>query len=216
MDEVIIKKIVKKVIEEISLRDRNWRTVPIEASARHVHLSKGDVEQLFGEGHKLTPARDLSQPGQFLCQERVTILGPKGLFKNVAILGPERKETQAEISRTDAFSLGIDAPVRESGKIEKSAPIYLSVGKNMIRAEKGAIVAKRHVHMTPENALDYGLKDQQIVAVKVFSDRPIIFEDVVVRVHDQYSLHMHIDLDEANACGFYEGMKGQILVEEEV
>jgi len=216
MDEVMIKKVVRKVIEEIGLRDKDWRTVTIEASARHVHLCQADVERLFGEGHRLTPARDLSQPGQFLCKERVTILGPKGLFKNVAILGPERNETQAEISRTDAFSLGIDAPVRESGKIEKSSPIYLSVGKNMIRAEKGAIVAKRHVHMTSENALDYGLKDRQVVAVKVFSDRPVIFQDVVVRVNDQFSLHMHIDLDEANACGFYEGMKGQILVEEEV
>ncbi len=214
MDEVRIKEVVKRVVEEISKREINWRTVPIEASARHVHLCQADVEQLFGEGHRLTPVRDLSQPGQFLCQERVTILGPKGLFKKVAILGPERTETQAEISRTDAFSLGIDAPVRESGKIEKSAPMYLSVGKNMIRAEKGAIVAKRHIHMTPKTALEYGLSDQQIVSVKILSERPVIFEDVLVRVHDQFSLNMHIDLDEANACGFYEGVKGQILVEE--
>ena len=214
MDEVRIKEVVKRVVEEIGKREKNWRMVPIEASARHVHLCQADVEQLFGEGHKLTPVRDLSQPGQFLSKERVTLIGPKGLFKNVAILGPERNETQAEISRTDAFGLGIDAPVRESGKIEKSAPMYLSVAKNMIRADKGAIVAKRHVHMTSENALAYGLKDKQIVAVKVLSDRPVIFEDVVVRVNDQFSLHMHIDLDEANACGFYEGVIGQILVEE--
>jgi putative phosphotransacetylase len=215
MDEAIMKKIVERVVKEIGLREKSWRTVTIEASARHVHLSQIDVEQLFGEGHKLTPARNLSQPGQFLCQERVTILGPKGLFKQVAILGPERNETQAEISRTDAIVLGIDAPMRESGKIEKSAPIFLSVGKKMIRAEKGAIVAKRHVHMTPKIALEYGLYDKQIVSVKVFSERPVIFEDVVVRVNDQFSLQMHIDLDEANACGFFEGMKGLILSEEE-
>lgn len=214
MDEAKIKEIVKKVVEAIGQRGNNWRTVPIEASSRHVHLCQADVEQLFGEGHRLTPVRDLSQPEQFLCQERVTLLGPKGLLKNVAILGPERKETQAEISRTDAFALGIEAPLRESGKIDNSAPFYLSVGKKMIRAEKGAIVAKRHVHMTSENALEYGLKDNQIVSVKVFSDRPVIFEDVVTRVNDQFRLHMHIDVDEANACGFYEGMKGQIRVEE--
>ncbi|PKM51487.1 MAG: propanediol utilization protein [Firmicutes bacterium HGW-Firmicutes-7] len=214
MDEVMIKKVVNKVLEKIALEDKNQRIIPIEASARHVHLCQQDVERLFGKGHILTPFRNLSQPGQFLSKERVTILGPKGLFKNVAILGPERKDTQAEISRTDAIALGIDAPVKESGKIEKTSPIYLSVGKNMIMAERGAMVAKRHIHMTPDIALEYGLNDKQIVAVKVFSDRPVIFGDVVVRVHQNFSLHMHIDLDEANACGFFEGMKGQILMEE--
>lgn len=207
MEELNIKTIVEKVMEKMKL-------IPIEVSARHVHLCKEDVEKLFGKDHKLTPLRDLSQPGQFLCKERVSIIGPKGIFKNVAILGPERKDSQAEISMTDAIALGVDAPIRESGEIEKSAPLFISVKDVMIRIEQGAIVAKRHIHMTPENADAYGLRDKQIVSVKVLSDRPVIFQDVTVRVNKNFSLNMHLDFDEANACNFKNGMKGQILTEE--
>lgn len=213
MDEGMIKTIVEKVMENLSDQYKEERIIPIEASARHVHLSKEDVEKLFGKGYRLTPKRELSQPGQFLSNERVTIIGPKGLFKNVAVLGPERKNTQVEISRTDAITLGVDAPVRESGNIKESASIFISANKNMIEINEGAIVAKRHIHMPPDSAEKFGLEDKQIVSVKVFSDRPIIFEDVLVRVNENYRLNMHIDFDEANACNFKNGIKGQILTE---
>lgn len=215
MDEVIIREIVNKVMKKLAIQERSERMVPIEVSARHVHLCKEDVERLFGKDYRLTPKRGLSQPGQFLCQERITIIGPKGMFKNVAVLGPERKETQVEISKTDAVSIGIDAPVRESGDIKGSASIFIAVDKRMIKIEQGVIVAKRHIHMPPDIAMAYGILDKQIVAVKIFSDRPIIFQDVLVRVNKNYSLNMHIDFDEANACDFKDGVKAQILTEEE-
>ncbi|MBS4537848.1 phosphate propanoyltransferase [Clostridium sp. D2Q-11] len=213
MDDIMIRNIVDKVIKNLSDQSEKEEYLPIEASARHVHLSKNEVEGLFGKGYRLTPKRELSQPGQFLSQERVAIIGPKGMFKNVAVLGPERKNTQVEISRTDAISLGVDAPVRESGNIKGSSSIFISANKNMIEIKEGAIVAKRHIHMPPKDAERFGLEDKQIVSVKVFSDRPVIFEDVLVRVNKDYRLNMHIDFDEANACNFKNGVKGQILTE---
>lgn len=207
MDSILIDSIVKEVLKRIN----NESLIEVEASGRHVHLSRKDVELLFGEGYKLTPAKELSQPGQFACEERVTITGPKGSIKNVVILGPERKATQVEISLTDALSLGIKAPIRESGKIDNTPGITISSSKASIIMDKGVIVAKRHIHITPEDALKYGVKDSQIVKVEVLGERPLIFDDTIIRVSPQYRTYMHIDYDEANACGYKKGVFCKIL-----
>ncbi|HBB29925.1 MAG TPA: propanediol utilization protein [Clostridiales bacterium] len=207
MDSILIDSIVKEVLKRIN----NESLIEVESSGRHVHLSRKDVELLFGEGYKLTPAKELSQPGQFACEERVTITGPKGSIKNVVILGPERKATQVEISLTDALSLGIKAPIRESGKIDNTPGITISSSKASIIMDKGVIVAKRHIHITPEDALKYGVKDSQIVKVEVLGERPLIFDDTIIRVSPQYRTYMHIDYDEANACGYKKGVFCKIL-----
>ena len=176
--------------------------VLIETSARHIHLSQEHVDILFGAGHQLTHKKDLSQPGQFACEERVTVVGPKRELKNVSILGPVRKESQVELSATDARSIGLNAPVRESGVLEGSAPCKLVGPAGEVDLEYGVIVAKRHIHITPEDAAAFGVSDKEIVKVKVDSDgRSLIFDDVVVRVSASYATAMHIDTDEANACG---------------
>jgi len=176
--------------------------VLVETSARHIHLSQEHVDILFGAGHQLTHKKDLSQPGQYACEERVTVVGPKRELKNVSILGPVRKESQVELSLTDARSIGISAPVRESGVLEGSAPCKLVGPAGEVELEYGVIVAKRHIHITPEDAAAFGVSDKEIVKVKVDSDgRSLIFDDVVVRVSASYATAMHIDTDEANACG---------------
>ena len=174
----------------------------LETSARHIHLSQEHVDILFGAGHQLTHKKDLSQPGQFACEERVTVVGPKKEIKNVSILGPVRKESQVELSATDARSIGISAPVRESGVLEGSAPCKLVGPAGEVDLEYGVIVAKRHIHITPEDAQAFGVSDKEIVKVKAVSEgRSLIFDDVVVRVSASYATAMHIDTDEANACG---------------
>ena len=176
--------------------------VLVETSARHIHLTQEHVDILFGAGHQLTHKKDLSQPGQFACEERVTVVGPKRELKNVSILGPVRKESQVELSATDARSIGLNAPVRESGVLEGSAPCKLVGPAGEVDLEYGVIVAKRHIHITPEDAAAFGVSDKEIVKVKVDSDgRSLIFDDVVVRVSASYATAMHIDTDEANACG---------------
>ncbi len=176
--------------------------VLLETSARHIHLTQEHVDILFGVGHQLTHKKDLSQPGQFACEERVTVVGPKKEIKNVSILGPVRKESQVELSRTDARSIGLNAPVRESGVLEGSAPCKLVGPAGEVDLEYGVIVAKRHIHITPEDAQAFGVSDKEIVKVKADSDgRSLIFDDVVVRVSASYATAMHIDTDEANACG---------------
>ena len=174
--------------------------IELEASARHAHVTEAQAQVLFG--HKLTPKRELSQPGQFLANERVTVIGPKGEITNVAVLGPERKDGQVELSMTDARTLGIDAPVRLSGDIANTPGIKLQGERGTVVLNQGAIVAKRHIHITPEDAQAFGVSDKEIVKVKVDSDgRSLIFDDVVVRVSASYATAMHIDTDEANACG---------------
>ncbi|MGB4262531.1 MAG: phosphate propanoyltransferase [Fervidobacterium sp.] len=171
-------------------------------SNRHVHLSKEDLETLFGPGYQLTPTKDLGQPGQFACKETVTIVGPKGSIENVRILGPVRKETQIEVSLTDAFKLGVTPPVRDSGDIEETPGIVI-IGPNgkKIEKEKGVILAKRHVHMIPEDAEKFGVKDKDIVKVIVdHGNRRLIFDDVLVRVSEKFALEFHVDTDEANAA----------------
>lgn len=210
MDQSQIKEIVSNIIKEMA-SDNEKKIIPVEASAKHAHLSKEDVEKLFGKGYKLTSKRELSQPGQFLSKERINVMGPKGMIKNVAVLGPERNKTQVEISKTDSIALGINSPLRDSGDTKQSGDIYISAGKNMIKAEEAAIIARRHIHMPPKAADKFGLNDKDIVSVKILSDRPVIFEEVLVRVSEKYSLNMHIDFDEANACNLTKDTKGQIL-----
>jgi len=172
-----------------------------ETSARHVHLSAEHIEILFGKGYTLTHKKDLSQPGQFACEERVTIEGPKSALKNVIILGPARPATQVEISLTDARTLGISAPVRESGDIAGSAPVKVIGPAGEVTITEGAIAAKRHIHLTPEAAADQGVADKEIVMVKLNTARPLIFDDVVCRVSEKFAPAFHMDTDESNSAG---------------
>lgn len=183
--------------------------VELEASGRHVHVTEAQAQVLFG--HKLTPKRPLSQPGQYLANERLTVVGPKGQFENVAVLGPERKEAQVEISLTDSRTLGITPPVRLSGNVADSPGAVLTGPFGQVTLEKGVIVAKRHIHMTPADAARFGVKDKQTVRLQTFTDRPVIFDDTVVRVSPDFATYVHLDYDEANACGFQPGDLGRIL-----
>ncbi len=183
--------------------------IELEASGRHVHLTTQQAIALFG--HDLTPDRPLSQPGQFLARERVTLLGPKGAFENVAVLGPARKESQVEISLTDARVLGLAPPVRQSGDVAASPGIRLRSDKTDILLPHGVIIAQRHLHLTPEDARHFGVKDKQRVRLQTFTARPLIFEDVLVRVSPDFASRAHLDFDEANACGFRPGDLGRIL-----
>ncbi len=185
--------------------------IEVEASGRHVHLSRQDVDTLFGIGYKLTPVKELSQPGQYACSERVTVSGPKGSLKNVVVLGPERKASQVEVSLTDALVLGIKAPIRQSGDITGTPEITVSNGDRQVKLSQGLIVAKRHMHITPEDANRFHVTDGEIVKVKVFGARPLIFDDLVVRVSKDFRTYIHIDYDEANACGFTKGTLGMII-----
>lgn len=204
-------QLVENIVNEVLKRVQEETYIEIEASGKHVHLNREAIDALFGTGYQLTKARDLSQPGQYACKERVTLIGPKGALHNVVILGPERKESQVEISHTDAVVLGVPVPVRESGKLEGTPGIVIASGTNMIRLDKGLIAAQRHIHVKTEDAEKYGLKNGEIVQVKVLGKRPLIFDDVLVRVSSNYETYMHIDYDEANACGFAKGTKGKIL-----
>lgn len=189
------------------------RPVLVETSARHVHVTREHLDILFGEGYQLTHKKDLSQPGQFACEERVQVIGPKSSFPAVSILGPERPETQIELSASDARSIGVKAPIRESGDVAGSAPCKLVGPKGEIELAEGVIIAKRHVHMTPADAEKYGVENGQIVSVKVDTDgRSLIFGDVVARVSPKYALAMHIDTDESNAAFCTPGLIGEILL----
>ena len=193
------------------LADRVIRSVfvELEASGRHVHVTKAQALELFG--HELTPKRPLSQPGQFLAKERVTIIGPKGSFQNVAVLGPERKEAQVEISLTDARALGVDAPIRISGNVNNTPGAILQTERSQVHLQQGCLVAQRHIHLTPEDAERFGVRDKQIVKLQTFTARPLIFGDVAVRVSPDFASYVHLDYDEANACGFRSGDLGRIL-----
>ena len=188
------------------------KKVLVETSARHVHVTKETLEILFGEGYELTVKKELSQPGQFASNERVAVVGPKGSFPAVSILGPVRPANQVELSLTDARSIGVTAPIRESGDIEGSGACKLVGPKGEVEIDCGVIAAKRHIHATPEDAEKYGLEDKQVVSVKIDSNgRSLIFGDVVVRVSPKFSLAMHIDTDESNAAGATPGLMGEII-----
>jgi len=183
----------------------------VETSARHVHLSKEDLAKLFGEGAELTFKKALSQPGQFACEERVKLVGPKKEIANVIILGPVRPATQIELSYTDARTLGIDAPLRESGNVAGTPGLKLVGPAGEVDVAEGAIIAKRHIHMTPADAETYGVENGQIVSVKIDSERSAVLGDVVVRVNPNFSLAMHIDTDEANAACAFGKCYGEII-----
>ena len=183
--------------------------VPLEASGRHVHVTCDQAQILFG--HPLTAKRELSQPGQYLANERVTVIGPKGEFQNVAVLGPERQEAQVEISLTDGRHLGITPPVRPSGQVENSPGVTLQGPKGKVELRQGAIAALRHIHVHPRDASRLGVQDKQLVRLKTYTARPVVFEEVLVRVHPEFATSVHLDIDEANACGFKNGDLGRIL-----
>ncbi len=187
-------------------------TIEMEASGRHIHLSRAHVDALFGTGWRLTAVKDLSQPGQFACRERVTLVGPKGELNNVAVLGPERDESQVEVSLTDALALGVAPPVRQSGDLRDTPGLTVRNGERTITLDHGLIAAQRHIHMTPEDAGRWGVSDKQTVRFRTFTARPLIFDDVVVRVSPRYTTRVHLDYDEANACGFRKGDRGMILL----
>lgn len=196
-----MEEIVKAVLGRIF--------VELEASGRHVHVTQEQAKRLFG--HDLTEDRPLSQPGQYLARERVTVIGPKGRFENVAVLGPARSEAQVEISLTDGRALGITPPVRPSGNVKDSPGAVLVGPMGRVELSRGVIAAQRHVHMTPEDAMRMGVKDKQVVRLQVFTARPLIFEDVMIRVSEKFATYAHLDFDEANACGFQKGDLGRIL-----
>ncbi|MBS0513543.1 MAG: acetate/propionate family kinase [Proteobacteria bacterium] len=190
--------------------DEQSHPIPIEISAHHVHLSQADVEKLFGPGHQLTPQHELSQPGQYACEEKVHLVGPKGRIANVRVLGPTRKETQVEIAMTEQFKVGIQPPIRESGDLANTPGITLEGPAGSTTIERGVICAQRHIHMTPEDALRLHVRDKYVVRVRVEGDRELIFGDVVVRVSPSYRLAMHLDTDEGNAANIRTGMVGYI------
>lgn len=202
MDQTEMKTLVDALLSSLF--------VELEASGRHVHLTRQQAQILFG--HPLTPRRPLSQPGQYLANERVTVIGPKGEFANVAVLGPERREGQVEISLTDARSLGLEAPVRLSGDVCNTPGITLVGEEGRVNLPQGVIAAKRHIHLTPEDAKKFGVTDKQTVRLQTYTARPVIFEDVAVRVSPDFASYVHLDYDEANACGFQKGDLGRILL----
>ena len=183
--------------------------IELEASGRHVHLTREAALTLFG--HPLTPKRPLSQPGQFVCQERVRLVTPKGSIDRVAVLGPERMACQVELSATDCVALGIDAPVRLSGDTAGSPGIVLESEGGRLPLSEGVIIAQRHIHMTPEDARVRGLSDRATVQLRTLTRRPLTFEEVIVRVSPEFRTYAHLDYDEANACGFRKGDLGMIV-----
>lgn len=183
--------------------------VPLEVSGRHVHLTSAQAKTLFG--HSLTPKRYLSQPGQFLSNERLTLRGPKGEFAHVAVLGPERKEAQVEISLTDARTLGLMPPVRQSGDVKDSPGAILIGPLGTLELTEGVIAAQRHIHLTPEAAAHFGVKDKQMVNLQTYTGRPALLQDVMIRVRPDFAPAVHLDTDEANACGLEPGSLGRII-----
>ena len=186
--------------------------VIVNLSNRHIHVSKEDLAALFGAGHRLTKTKDLMQPGQFACEEVVTVRGPKGSFDNIRILGPERKETQCEILASDVFKLGVPGcPTRESGQLDGSYPFEIIGPAGTVKKSKGLIIAKRHVHFDPESAKRFDVADKELVSLRVGEERAAVFENVVCRVSESYALECHLDFDEGNAAGIASGSHGTVI-----
>lgn len=202
---------MEEIVSAVMNAIHNAGMVEIEVSARHVHLTQADVEVLFGPGAELKPARPLSQPGQFLSEQRVTLVGPKGRKERTAVLGPVRKATQVELSKSDCVELGVKAPVRESGDVKGSGAISIVGPCGTLDIQEGVIIARNHIHVSASDSIKLGLKDKQKVSVEILTDRPVIFKDVVVRVSDQFRCKMHIDFDEANAALVSGFTLGQII-----
>jgi putative phosphotransacetylase len=221
-NEEIIKKVVSEVVNKIVVEKvdsmtgqvkQSYDMIQVNASNRHVHLSRKDADILFGEGYEFKVMKDLSQPGQFACSETVTIVGPKGAITRVRILGPVRSSTQVEILASDQYTLGVKAPVRQSGKLDGSAPCTIVGPKGSVYIDEGVIIAQRHIHLDPDTAEKMGLKDGDTVSVDVKSERPITFRDVLVRVNKAYAPDMHIDIDEANSCLIKNGTLCKVIKE---
>lgn len=209
VSEQLVQKIVSQVLTEVMPPVTREKTIPVELSARHVHLCQDDIDRLF-QG-RITRERDLSQPGQYLSKEKVRLIGPRGIIDRVAVLGPERTASQVEISTTDARTLGIETPLRQSGDIMGTPGVVLASAHGIVSLDVGLIIAGRHIHMPPEDAKAYGVSDGEIVSVHVRGSRPVIMEDVLIRVSDDFKLAMHIDLDEGNGCGCINGTPAVIL-----
>lgn len=209
----MIAEIVNRVMSELGgTNQKEDNTVPVGVSNRHIHLSVDDAETLFGKGYQLTPLKDLSQPGQFACKETLTIVGPSlRPIENVRVLGPVRKASQVEISRTDSFTLKVKPPVRESGDIAGSAPITIIGPKGVVQLKGGCIIANRHIHMSTAEGAQFGLADGDYVDVETSGERRTKFYDVQVRVNKDFRLEMHIDTDDANAAGIGNGAKVKIV-----
>ena len=212
-DDKIVAEIVSRVMAGLGNNATSDNdVVPVGVSNRHIHLSTADLETLFGKGYELTPIKDLSQPGQFACKETLTIVGPSlRPIENVRVLGPVRKASQVEISRTDSFTLKVKPPVRESGDIAGSAPVTIIGPKGVVTLKEGCIIANRHIHMSTDEGAAFGLADGQYVDVEVEGARRTKFYDVQVRVHKDFRLEMHIDTDDANAAGIGNGAKVKIV-----
>lgn len=201
MEQVQLDALTNAVIHRIF--------IPLEASGRHVHLTREQCLQLFGR--ELTEKRPLSQPGQYLSEQRVSLIGPKGRFDNVAVLGPARAEAQVEISLTDSRVLGLTPPIRLSGHTEGSPGIIIEGSCGRIELRQGVIVAQRHLHLTPEDGRRFGVQDKQTVQLQTFTSRPTVFQDVIVRISDRFATAAHLDYDEANACGLRCGDLGRLI-----
>lgn len=214
VDATTVAAIVRRVLEAQGTGDTDNGDIPVGVSNRHIHLTRADVDTLFGAGYELQPLKDLSQPGQYACKECLTIVGPSlRPIENVRVLGPLRKATQVEISRTDSFTLKVKPPVRESGKLDGSAAITIIGPKGVITIPQGCIIANRHIHMSPADGERFGVKDGDYVTVDAEGTRRTRFFDVQVRVNDAFRLEMHVDTDDANAAGIGNGAVVHIVKE---
>ena len=208
--EMFVKLVTRLVIEEL---EKFQRSVPIGVSNRHIHLDRKDMDILFGQDSELTFKKELGQPGQYACEETVTLHGPKGELGRVRVLGPLRSESQVEISVTDGFALGVKPPIRESGKLEGTPGVTIIGPKGTIEKDTGTIAALRHIHLTPEDAQRMGVRDKQLVKVEIGGVRGAVLHNVLIRVSEQFAPEMHIDVDEANAFGVKNGDRAYIIVD---
>lgn len=207
-----LKSLVSKVIESMKDGEKSEGDIPVGISNRHIHLSREHVETLFGAGYQLTKLKDLSQPGQYACKEQLTIIGPSmRAIEGVRVLGPERKTSQVEISRTDSYVLKVKPPVRESGDIKGSSPITIIGPKGLVTLSEGCIIANRHIHMSEDEGKAFGVRDGEYVDVELRGERRSLFYDVQIRVHKDFRLEMHIDTDDANAAGVGNGFKAKLI-----
>ncbi len=210
--EAELKALVNKVIETVKDGGNGAGDIPVGISNRHIHLTAEHVEVLFGKGYRLTKFKDLSQPGQYACKEQLTIVGPSmRAIEGVRVLGPERKRSQVEISRTDSYLLKVKPPVRESGDLDGSAPVTIIGPKGIVTLSEGCIIANRHIHMSEDEGRAFGLQDGDYVDVELCGERRSLFYDVQVRVHKDFRLEMHIDTDDANAAGVSNGFKAKLI-----